>query len=1152
MNVDLVPFDLTGPLPSGRLAIEASAGAGKTYALAALAARFVLEDGVAVGELLVVTFTRVAAAELRDRVRRRLSGAADALAAIVAGREPIGDDPLLVHLCSTDAVLRLERARAALADFDSATITTIHGFAQQMLGTLGTAAGGDLDATLADDGGELLRQVCSDVLVAEALDHPDAGDRLPTQNDLVRSARDVTANPGIRPVPGPDPDASNEPAALRRRLVDRVVAEIERRRRASGTLSFDDLLTRLRDALVGSGASGARDALRRRFRVAFIDEFQDTDPVQWEIFRSLFGETGSGTTLVLVGDPKQAIYGFRGANVHTYLDAIEMPGTVRAALGTNWRSDVSLLKGLGALLSGTTFGDSRISFQPVEAEPGNRGRRLETIDGDPLPGVSVRLALGADLPRNVKNPKEIKAAPARRAIFADLADAVRDLLERATVPNGETRRLVQPDDIAVLVFSHSESPEVRDALAAVGVPAVIARGESVLKAPAAVQWRWLLEAVAQPANPQRARTAALGWFIGWTADALVAADDVALAQVQEQLHHWSEILAARGVPDFFRSVWSESGVAARVLATADGDRSMTDLDHLAELLAATAARRTGPAGLLATLDQLTIEAATKDVEVDLAARRVESDADAVQIMTMHASKGLEFPIVCCPSLSKWRNVDSVIYQDPADGKRTIDVAPSADWPTKGEAQDRRKLADREAVGQSLRLLYVALTRARHQTLLWWTRAQSSDKTGLARVLFARDETGIDAQAFVGEKVVMPADDMAGAVLSSVVAAGGGNVELLVIGEPQGEPRSWTHPAPDSGPELSIATLDHALDRSRRRWSFTAITARAHEAVADPLDGTLGDAGAGDEGSIDDVSALVEHDRGRLVAEVSVPEPSGPIPLGALPGGTGFGTLVHRVLEHVDFAATDLEAALRAQVVDAVRWEGLAVDVDALTLGLVASVTTPLGPLLDGRSLSELAPRDRLVELDFELTLGEEGQRCDDADVGRLVLAHLSPDDPLRPWAEGLAAGRFGAVLAGHLVGSIDAVLRVDEPGSPQRFVVVDYKTNNLTERGTTPTVGDYHPERLPLAMAGHDYPLQALLYSVALHRYLRWRLPEYDPDVHLGGVAYLFVRGMVGPDTPLVEGVPHGVFSWSVPAGLIEELSDLLDGRTRVTSEATE
>ena len=194
----------------------------------------------------------------------------------------------------------------------------------------------------------------------------------------------------------------------------------------------------------------------------------------------------------------------------------------------------------------------------------------------------------------------------------------------------------------------------------------------------------------------------------------------------------------------------------------------------------------------------------------------------------------------------------------------------------------------------------------------------------------------------------------------------------------------------------------------------------------------------------------------------------------------------------------------------------------------------------------ISPRsERLGELSFELRLGGKGRFATVRDIGALVGGHLSKDDPLGPWAQRFAAGLFEVELAGHLTGSIDMVVRVRdaaEPDAAPRFVVVDYKTNKLAEPGRGAQSLDYHPVRLFAAMAEHHYPLQALLYSVALHRYLRWRVPGYEPAEHLGGVAYLFVRGMAGADTPVVEGNPHGVFNWQVPSALVTALSDLLDG----------
>jgi exodeoxyribonuclease V beta subunit len=270
-----------------------------------------------------------------------------------------------------------------------------------------------------------------------------------------------------------------------------------------------------------------------------------------------------------------------------------------------------------------------------------------------------------------------------------------------------------------------------------------------------------------------------------------------------------------------------------------------------------------------------------------------------------------------------------------------------------------------------------------------------------------------------------------------------------------------------------------------------------------------------------------------------------------------------VLELVDFTSPTLDADLRAELGrqlarrpidlsprrgDGTRGEH-AEGVELLVAGLVDAVHTPLGALLGDRRLADLARVDRLDELDFDLRLGSSGGlAATDAELGALVEAHLAPADlfdrqPLHEWARSLLDGRFDAELAGHLTGSIDAVLRLTGPDGTPRFVVVDYKTNRLTAPGAVASAADYHPDRLVAAMADHHYPLQALLYSVALHRYLRWRLGDaYDPAVHLGGVAYLFVRGMVGPDTAVHDGQRHGVFTWAVPPALVVSLSDLLAG----------
>jgi exodeoxyribonuclease V beta subunit len=1126
-----VTFSYADPLPPGRFAIEASAGTGKTYTLAGLVVRYVAEEGVPIDEILLVTFTRAAAAELRDRVRTRLIEAAAALRSPTA---PLGD-ALLVRLAGDDRSEALSRLDHAIADFDAATITTIHGFAQKVLSTLGSAAPGDLEATLVDDTNDLVSAVCADALVAESVASPQTAGQLPSLLTLHGTVKRILSNPGIELIPGPVDGDSNPEAARQRRLIDRALSDVDRRRRTGGTLSFDDVLTQLRDALQRS--PGAMASLRRRYRVALIDEFQDTDPVQWDLFSQLFGRPEDGSTLILVADPKQAIYAFRGANVHTYLKAAYQEGTTHSTLGTNWRSDGVVLRATGHLLGGATFGDQRIGFVPVSAAPDHEDRRLVSRTGDPLPGLCLRAALGSDITRTSRGA--IQTDDGEAAIARDLAQQVYALLNSACLPKTGTdspSRRVRPGDVAVLIGKHAEAIPFQTELVRRGIPAVVNRGGSVLQSVAAAHWRWLLTALTRPADPTRARAAALSWFFGWPAEEIELADAGQLGAIQEQLFRWVEILDSHGTVDFCAQLWSDSGITSRVLGLPGGDRHLTDLDHIATLLQSKGSgHRLSAVGMLSFLDQLEREVEI-DPENDVTARHVESEAEAVQIMTIYAAKGLEFPIVCVPTL--WRNsyatAKAVVFENDAAGTRVFDVANKELWPTKKAAAARKDLAAAEAVGENLRLLYVALTRAQHQTLVWWTRASGSDITGLARVLFSRDGGLIDPDRFNALKVDLPRDDDVKAALDLAFGPAGDAIATAVTGLADEFVDPWDDDAvAPPAARLELATLDRELDRRTRRWSFTAISNRAHSDDLDPEDESLGDAGATDEPV--DVSD-------RLVSE----EPTtSDLVLGAVPGGAQFGTLVHKVLEHIDFAAADLQSELRVHVHDELHWNPWPVDEAVLISGLRSAIETPLGPLFAGQCLRDFSRRDYLSELNFELRLGEDSGLATDAGIGAVILRHLPANDVLRPWAESLARGLFHVELAGHLTGSIDLIVRVTDPAHPEAeptYVVVDYKTNKLSAFGRDSRSVDYDQAHLPAAMAEHHYPLQSLLYAVAVHRYLRWRLPNYDPATHLGGAAYLFVRGMVGPDTPTIDGRPNGVFGWRIPPALVTDLSDLLDG----------
>ena len=1150
-------FDLLGELPSGTTILDASAGTGKTYAIAGLAVRYVVEADVPLPSLLVVTFTRAATAELRDRVRDRLVATTRHLARVLDGAPTAHRDPVIAHLSMKvdrdELAARHTRAARAVADFDAATIATIHGFCQQVLRALGFAVGADPDATLLPDQRELVTAVVDDLLVQVATRH-DVAEL--SRSSLLEIAQKVVANPDARIVPDPtaadtiaDDGATTDGtddrpdlAALRAEVAHRTRTELVRRKRLRRVLSYDDLLTQLRDALVDpdQGESAAA-GLRSRYQVALIDEFQDTDPVQWEIVRRAFG--GPSRTLVLIGDPKQAIYSFRGADVYAYLDAVEV-SDVRYTLETNWRSDGPLLHALDTLLTGATFGDPRIPYRSVRPAPGHEHARLT--------GAVAPLRL-RHIPRSHRlrsSRGDVNAGAAREHIAADLAAQAVALVAgdlRIAVDAAEPAagsRPVGAGDLAVLVRTNVEAVQIHRALRDVQVPAIINGVGSVFQTPAATEWQRLLEALEQPTNSARARAATLTSFIGWTGDDLAHAvvHDDEMAAIHDRIHAWAALLRDRGIAALLRTIMVQTDLTARLLGTVGGERHLTDLDHLSQMLHRAAVDdHLGTAALTSWLIEAIGDADDEQVPAEERARRLESDDQAVQILTVHRSKGLEYPIVFAPYLWSpgWLHPSVPIFHD--DAGRAIDVGGKRD----DEAWERHcDQARDEQSGENLRLLYVALTRAQHQVVVWWAPCQNANRSGLGRVLFARDLDGALDTTATG---VVPSDARCRERLEAIAARSSGTMALEATDTEPSTAR-WQPTTVDTA-DLHAAVLDRRLDRAWQRTSYSRLTATAHQpsVTSEPSEDLVTD------------EALLPADETLPPADEPAPpadEPAPPsdatpadpdpveVPLATTPGGAEFGTFVHAVLEHTDFAAADLPGELDARVrAELARRRTRIGDPAVLVEALARAIGTPLGPLVGGLRLRDIHRDDRIDELDFELPLdpGLHGG-VTVARIGRLFREHLSEDDPLAGYGSMLAAPNFHLDVRGFLAGSIDLVVRTPGRDGRVRYVIADHKTNRLGTWDRPLTTYDYRPEALADAMQRGHYPLQALLYQVALHRYLRWRLADYHPDLHLGGALYLFLRGMVGADTPVIAGQPCGVFAWSCPPALVTATSDLLDG----------
>ncbi|MGN6240715.1 MAG: 3'-5' exonuclease, partial [Cellulosimicrobium cellulans] len=726
-------------------------------------------------------------------------------------------------------------------------------------------------------------------------------------------------------------------------------------------------------------------------------------------------------------------------------------------------------------------------------------------------------------------------------------------------------RPLEPRDVAVLTRTNAQAEAVRSALVALGVPAVVSGPSSVFGSAAAQDWLTLLAALEQPGLHRRATALALTPFVGWDAQRLATAGDADHDVLGDTVRTWARLLADRGVAAV-AEVAARGGATARVMERVDGERYLTDLRHVTQALhEAAVTDGLGTAALTAWLRARIAEVGS--VFTDERTRRLETDAAAVQVVTVHAAKGLEFGVVYVPfGWERFESDDQELFAFHDDhGRRVLHLGGVG---SPGFVDAKARWRDEE-LGEDLRLLYVALTRARHQVVVHWTPTKRSTGSGpLTRLLLADRMLGGEPGRHARPDAMR--DDAVRSAFEALAARSGGTVVVeQVDARPKGE--RWS-PGARAGSDLALAAATHLPDREWRRASYSALTAAAHHGPVGGIESEPEDPGVQDEPeeTPDDDGTGTAH----AVVPATRPGADVPSPYEGQPGGTAFGTLVHEILEYVDTAADDLDAEVRARCAQAATVRVPGVEPVSLAVALGLSLRTPLGPIAGGLTLADVDPRDRLPELEFELPLagGDETEGVTPAtlrDLADVLRAHLPADDAFARYPDllaaladeadgtgastgsGAGAGTAGVPLRGYLTGSIDAVLRVPvtgpdgrhDPAGRRRYLVVDYKTNRVGPPGVPLAVGDYHPDATRDAMLASHYPLQLVLYLVALHRYLRWRVRDYDPDRDLAGGAYLFVRGMAGPDTPTgPDGTPYGVVAWTPPPGLVVALSALLDG----------
>ncbi|MBW8899944.1 MAG: exodeoxyribonuclease V subunit beta [Massilia sp.] len=1203
---------LTFPLHGSRL-IEASAGTGKTWTIAALYLRLVLGHGGETGfvrplmppEILVMTFTRAATRELSNRVRERLVQAA----ACFRG-EAVADDPYLEALADAydDEASRLVAAhRLVLAaeTMDEAAVFTIDAWCQRMLREHAFDSGSLFDEELVSDeralfedaahdywrqhvyplSGAALKSLLSCWSDVEALKRSvrelvqragriDGGRERPlgaviaeaerAQRDELARLKDdwqaradameawIAAQRAVNPkafngtkmrpdslakgfdalrhwaidpqahypqltdalwarltpdgilgafskdYSAPIPECFEHTAALKEGLdaiapvahallrhaacaIAHRMAELKRRNRQFG---FADMLARLKDALEGPNGEALRRRILDQYPVAMVDEFQDTSPDQYRIFDLLYrvADNDPARGLFLIGDPKQSIYGFRGADIHSYLSARRATAGRHYQLGKNYRSTRQLVAAVNRLFSHAEGkyaagafrfrkGDENpLPFDAVDAA--GRKQRLVGVDG-PFQALAVGMA----------DVEDLRADDYREFFAQHCAEHIVRLLNDPHVgfedDAGRFTRLM-PADIAILVRDRREAAAVRRALMQRKAASVyLSDQDSVVESDEARDvLRWL-QAVANPLDVTLARAAfaTATCALPLAELAQLASDELAWEARVEQLKSLHQAWQRQGVLAMLRRFIHELGLPAKLLAAAGGERRLTNLLHLAELLQEASRELDGEQALIRWFaEQIEGMGDGGDERV----LRLESDAELVKVVTVHKSKGLEYPLVYLPFAVTARKTDrrnrAFFEYVEDDGERRIDL---------GLSDAAMEAVDRARLEEDLRLLYVALTRARH--FLW---------LGVAAVAARKKGENQLHESALGYLLTGGTPVPAASVRERWEALRGDvdGIELHALASPDG---CTLLRRADTRPELVDPPRFEA--RFERNWavgSFTSLTRNTMAAAAPPT-------------RPQEENLLEEEDPG--VVEVAHSEDA---PWHRFPRGAGPGNFLHEQLEWMaqeGFGEVDDEQ-FRLRLTQRIQRAGWGNRVDDALAWLRMIAVTPLPPV--GCALADID--SPLAEMEFwfpsrQLDVGALDRLC------RRRMLGTTPR-PVLPERQ----------LHGMLKGFTDLVFECHG-----RYWVLDYKSNALGPGDTA-----YTQAAMAAGMAEHRYDIQGAIYMLAVHRLLRARLGDaYSPHEHLGGAVFLFLRGIGNPAT-------HGCY-------LLEPDLELLDGLDRLLGKDT-
>lgn len=877
---------------------------------------------------------------------------------------------------------------------------------------------------------------------------------------------------------------------FKKRLLLYLRDELREKKEDQQVLSYDDLLLRLQEALKdGKKGDMLASKLRNKYPLALVDEFQDTDPSQYDIFRRIYKSDSNSSALYMIGDPKQSIYSFRGADVFSYLKArSDAPEGNIHGLDRNFRSTPKLIDGINELFGKhpNPFILDKISFNPVE--PGKeREDYKELKEKDEFrPPIRFRTLSSGDQSKYNKGTAAEKAAQ-------DTASEIQRLIEggkkgRITIGSDP----VEAKDIAVLVRTHRQAEQISSVLREKGIKSVQYSQESVLQSEEARQLQIFLKAVAEPGNETLIKTALSLPLTGYKAHELLnVEEEEAWGEVLEQFNEWHNLWQSKGFAAMFRSVLTEASVSEHLIKYRDGERRLTNLLHLGELLQEESRQHKEGArrGLLKWLARKRDEEDGKQDEEQL---RLESDEELVKIVTMHRSKGLEYPVVFCPFLWYGPELsdsgDPLVYHDPQNMDTTyLDLNGKAD----PERDRKRWLSAREELAESLRLAYVAMTRAEQCCYLTWIYASKSEFSPLGYLFQDPEKVFKQIRETISDKYK---------------SAGGNEIDQRITELCEQYPELFTlitQTETSGDKQLDLLNSQETVELAKRDF---------HRST--PLKLSYGVA------SFSSLSSWMEEDNpdmpdydqfltgSRAIEEDNeMPELS----IFGFPKGPEPGTCIHKIFEEIDFRDPAKDEEL---IVDELTKYGIDTRWKSVVEQMLKTVTSAkIHPENDDLKLASVKDEDMNQELEFYYK---------SSDITSRQLLSI-----IRNGFQS-ASQIYGQAPYGFLKGFIDLTFYFDG-----KFYLLDYKTNYLGD-----ACADYRPDLLKQEMEEALYDLQYHIYTVALHRFLKQRKKDYSYNEHFGGAFYLFLRGM---NTDGREGIFFDRPDYSV----IEKLDDyILSGGT--------